>query len=103
MEAGSGKEEMLTTQGVFCHAQTQRLQSGIDLQVRPRDRAVWVGKKRVEAVRTRLGWRVKLGRQRTRWAGIEGRLRGMSGKGREGETEHKRHAHTQMESVTGQR
>lgn len=34
---------MLTTQGVFCHAQTQRLQIGIDLQVRPRDRAVWVG------------------------------------------------------------
>jgi hypothetical protein len=39
--AGSGKEEMLTTQGVFCHAQTQRLQGRIDLQVRPRDQAVW--------------------------------------------------------------
>ena len=32
---------MLTAQGVFCHVQTQRLQSGIDLQVRPRDWAVW--------------------------------------------------------------
>lgn len=42
--------------------------------------------RRVEAVRTRLGWRVELGRQRTRWAGIEGRLRGMSGKQREGQS-----------------
>lgn len=52
MGAGSGKEEMLTTQGVFCHAQTQRLQGGIDLQVRPRDRAVWEGERRTEVVRT---------------------------------------------------
>lgn len=51
MGARSGEEEMLTTQGVFCHAQTQRLQGGIDLQVRPRYRAVWMGEKRMVVVR----------------------------------------------------
>lgn len=73
MGAGSGKEEMLTTQGVFCHAQTQRLQSGIDLQVRPRDRAVWVGERRVRVeVKSRAG-KTKDG-MGGHWGEAEGRV-----------------------------
>lgn len=54
--AGSGKEEMLTPQSVLCHAQTQGLQGGIDLQVGPRDWAVCGEKARqTRVVRTNYG------------------------------------------------
>lgn len=85
---------MLTTQGVFCHAQTQRLQSRIDLQVRPRDRTVCVGQRRVGGVRTGLRWRVKLERQNTGWAGVGERLGETREKeGGETETAHETETH----------
>lgn len=99
MGAGSGEEEMLTTQGVFCHAQTQRLQSGIDLQIRPRDRTVcgtkqsgrvkdWTGvDSRARKAKDRMGWHWEKDRRYKRER--EG----------ERETEHLRQAHTRTEGV----